>query len=146
MLNNLLLNIILFCHFLVVCFVVGVPFFGNNYLLIMHAICVPFMMLHWIMNDNTCALSVIEVALRKKLGMEIKEEDCFTCQLVNPIYDFKANNETWSNAIYLITSTLAIISIYRIYVAYSNGEITSFMDLVEENNKGLFNLKLFYGK
>lgn len=131
MLNDLALNIIWLCHLLVVCLVVGVPFFGNNYLLMMHSIMVPFMMCHWYFNDNTCVLSLMELQIRKNMGEEdIEQKDCFTCQLINPVYDFRANYSEWTMSIYTITTTLWLISLYRLYCGYANGDIRSFQDLL----------------
>lgn len=142
MLDDILLKIILFCHFLVVCFVVSVPFFGNNYLLLMHSITVPFMMVHWITNDNTCVLSLMEVEIRKRLGIEIKEQDCFTCQLINPVYDFKANNEQWSTIIYIVTTCLMLLSMFRLYCSYEKGDIQNIQDIItKENTTKIFNFE-----
>jgi hypothetical protein len=119
------------CHFIVVCLVVGVPFFGNYYLVMMHSIMVPFMMAHWYFNDNTCVLSLMELQLRKNLGeVEIEQKDCFTCQLINPIYDFKANYSDWTVTIYTITTFLWMVSIYRLYCGYKIGDLRSFQDLL----------------
>ncbi len=134
MLDSMLLNLIMFCHFIVVCCVVGIPFFGNNYFLVLHFICVPFMMSHWVMNDNTCVLSLLELHFRKKLGLEVDKKDCFTCQLIDPIYDFKANNEDWSDFIYIITTCLWLITVYKLYCMYQRGEINTMHDLLFSNN------------
>ena len=134
MLNEMLLNLIMFCHFAIVCLVIGVPFFGNNYFLVMHAICVPFMMSHWLMNDNTCMLSVIELELRKKLKMPVDKKECFTCQLIDPIYDFKANNEEWTEYIYVLTTGFWVITLYKLYSMYNKGEIQTTYDLMFKNN------------
>jgi hypothetical protein len=139
MLDEISLYLIMLCHFIVVCLVVGVPFFGNNYLLVMHAICVPFIMLHWVINDNTCVLSVIELEIRKKLKMPVDKKACFTCQLIDPIYDFKANNEDWSEYIYIFTTLLWLTSVYKLYSMYQRGEIVSMQDLLlKENTTSLF--------
>lgn len=134
MLHEMLLKLIMLCHFIIVCLVVGVPFFGNNYFLVMHAICVPFMMSHWIMNDNTCVLSMAELELRKKLKLPFDKKECFTCQLIDPVYDFKANNEEWTEYIYIITTCLWFISIYKLYSMYERGEIRTTRDLLFSNN------------
>lgn len=130
--NNILLNLILICHFLVVCFVVFIPFFGNNYLLLLHSILVPFIMLHWILNDNTCVLSTIETKIREKMngGIPVDRNECFTCSLIDPIYDFKANYNTYSVIIYIITTILWLISAGKLYCGFQSGSIKSFMDIL----------------
>lgn len=118
-------------HFLVVCFVLFVPFFGNNYLLLLHSVIVPFIMLHWIVNDNTCVLSVIEHKIRQKMnnGVPIDKNECFTAKLINPIYDFKENNKEYSILIYLLTIGLWATSLGKLYGRYRSGTIKSLEDL-----------------
>lgn len=131
MINNVLLNIIWSCHLLVVCLVVGVPFFGSNYFLLLHAILVPFIMFHWYVNDNTCALSLMELHLRKNMGQtNVDQKDCFTCQLINPIYDFRANYSDWTITIYSITTFLWIISLSKLYYGFYSGNINSLEDIL----------------
>ncbi len=130
--NNILLNLILICHFLVVCFVVLVPFFGGNYLLLLHLILVPFIIFHWLLNDNTCVLSTIETKIREKMngGIPVNRNECFTCGLIDPIYDFRSNYDTHSNMIYLITILLWFVSLGKLYSRCKSGEVASFYDIV----------------
>ena len=130
MLNELLLNIIWFCHVLVICFIVGIPFFGSYYFLFMHVIFVPFIIFHWLLNDNTCVLTLMEFELRKKLGHDIKKEDCFTSRLINPVYDFTQNYNDWSLLIYIITIFLWLIAVFKLYNGYMNGNIKNLLDLL----------------
>jgi hypothetical protein len=127
--NKLCLQLITFIHILFILFVIVIPFTNNNYFLLLHAIIVPFVMLHWILNDNTCILTIIEKNMREQLyGVVPDKEECFTCQLIEPIYDFKNNYESMSTAIYLITIGLWFISVYKLYSKWQSGEITSLSD------------------
>src|SRR4029079_19804711 len=105
MIKEILLKFITLIHILFVLFIVLAPFSNSNYILILHFIFVPFMILHWILNDNTCVLTIIERNLRKKMYGEEQydDEDCFTCRLIELVYDFKKNYETFSKFIYIIT-------------------------------------------
>lgn len=124
------LQIISFVHILLILFIIIIPFTNSNYLLLIHAIIVPFIVLHWLMNDNTCILTIIEKNLREQYyGVVPTKEECFTCQLIEPIYDFKNNYESMSSAIYIITIILWGISVYKLYSKYMSGEITNFDDL-----------------
>lgn len=134
MLDAMLLKLIMFCHFVIVCFVIGIPFVGNNYFLVMHLICVPFMMTHWYMNDNTCVLSLIEMELRKKLNMPVNKNDCFTCQLIDPVYEFNAHRDEWSELIYIVTTGFWLITVYKLYCMYDRGEINTMHDLLMKDN------------
>lgn len=128
--NEALLKLILILHTIFVLFVIFTPFIGSNYFLLLHCIIVPFVMLHWVLNDNTCALTLIEKKLREKLyGTIANNNDCFTCRLIEPVYDFKGNYDAISELIYLVTTLLFSISGYKLYTRYTNGEIASLKEL-----------------
>jgi hypothetical protein len=130
MLKEILLNIITVLHMLFVVFVIVVPFTSSNYLLFLHALFIPFLLLHWILNDNTCALTIIERKLRQQIsGSDVIDDECITCKLIEPVYDFRKNYETFTTIIYTITITLWLISVYKLYSGYSNGSIKGWKDL-----------------
>lgn len=113
--NNFLLNIITLIHVLFILFVLLVPFIGNRKILGLYIIIIPFLIAHWILNSNICVLSILESNIRTKInnGNPVSPDDCFTCSLFNPIYDFKSNNKNYSHIIYMITIILWIIAIYK---------------------------------
>jgi hypothetical protein len=126
---DILLKIVSLLHVLFVIFVVVTPFINSNYFLMMHIIFLPFMMLHWLCNDNTCVLTVVEKYLKRKLYGKIDEEECLTCKLIEPVYDFRKNYAQFSLIIYAITIMLWLISVGRMTYKYKSGEITSYIDL-----------------
>lgn len=129
--NQLLLDLIIGLHLIFVLFIVITPFVGNNYLLLLHAIFVPFMMIHWYINDNDCFLTLMERQIRLKLyGTVPDPNDCFTYNLIAPVYDFKKNNSNMSFFIYAITFGLWFITLYRLYSNYRNGKLSKLQDLV----------------
>lgn len=128
MYKELLLKAITFAHVVFVFFVILVPFIGSNYLLLLHSIFIPFIILHWICNDNTCVLTVVEKKLRKDLYGE--EGDCITCQLIEPVYDFRKNNKNFSLIIYALAVLLWGISVGKLYYKFSCGEVKSFIELM----------------
>lgn len=89
------------------------------------------MILHWLMNNNTCALTIFEKFLRKKLNNDYDENNCFTCKLIEPVYDFKNNYETFSKIIYLGTIILWLIALGKLYYKWRTGLIKSWSDLVK---------------
>lgn len=128
--NEIALQLITLIHILVILFIVIVPFTNSTYLLLLNAIIVPFIMLHWVLNDNTCVLTLIEKNIRERLyGIKPKKEECFTCNLIEPIYDFKNNHNSMSTAIYVITFALWALSVYKLYAKWKCGEIKSVSDL-----------------
>ena len=129
--NELILDLIILLHFAFVLFVVLTPFIGNNYFLVLHAITVPFMMAHWVTNDNTCALTVMEKQIRYNLyGEPPDPNDCFTYKLIAPVYDFKKNNSDSSGFIYLITIILLLITLFRLYSNYKEGKLCKLEHLI----------------
>ncbi len=141
--KEILLNFITILHIIFVLFVVITPFTNSTYFLMLHLIIVPFVMMHWLLNDNTCVLTVVERKLRKEVqksslpnGAEQTEadinaidEECITCKLIEPVYDFRKNYETFSKIIYAITIALWLITVFKLVGKYRSGEIGSFKDL-----------------
>lgn len=130
--DNIKLKIIIIIHILFVMFVILTPFTNSNYLLCMHILIVPFIMLHWCLNDNTCALTTLEKKMREKMyGTKNAHKECFSCKIIEPIYDFKQNYKERANFIYLITTILWLISVGKIYRKIKTKEVTKFMDLMK---------------
>lgn len=77
----LLINIL---HALLVIFIILVPFIGQKDLLEIHAIIIPFILLHWYINDSTCMLTEIEKHITGK-----DATDTFMGRLFEPVYKFK---------------------------------------------------------
>lgn len=127
---DILLNTITYLHLLFVGFIVAIPFTNSNYFLLLHAILVPFIVFHWILNDNTCILTVIEKKIRKNYLNKADDEECVTCKLIEPVYDFKKNYSKFSAIIYTITILLWLISVSRLLYKYKTGQISSFQDLL----------------
>ncbi len=130
--NDSILIMINIIHLIVIIFVLAAPFSNSNYLILLHIIVVPFIMLHWLLNNNTCCLTVAEKYIRKKtITTKIKEEDCFTYQLIAPIYDFSKNHEAFSTFIYIITISVWSLSVYNLSNKLYNGEIKKLDDFAQ---------------
>jgi hypothetical protein len=126
-----MLYLIVALHLVFVLFVVITPFIGNNYFLLLHAIIVPFMMAHWYTNDNNCALTLMEKKIRLQLyGEEPDPTDCFTYNLIAPVYDFKKNNNDMSLIIYIVTFGLWGYTLLRLYTNYRDGKLSKLNDLM----------------
>lgn len=115
--------------YIFVAFAVATPFTNSNYLLFVHSIFIPFLILHWICNDNTCVLTIVERKLRKEIYGENAEDDCITCKLIEPVYDFRKNYDEFTKIIYAITITLWLVSVCKLYYKYDHKIITNFKDL-----------------
>lgn len=127
--NYLILKLITLVHTLLVIFICVAPFLNMNYLLLLHAIIVPFIIIHWLLNDNTCALTVAERNLKKLVYGTVDEDECFTCKLIEPVYDFKKNNVKSSKIIYIVTISLWLVSLSVLWYKYKTGSIGNCLDL-----------------
>ena len=128
--KEILLKLITLLHVIFVAFVVIAPFINSNYFLFIHSIFIPFLIFHWICNDNTCILTTVERKLRKEIyGNQVDDDDCLTCKLIEPVYDFKKNYKGFSVIIYTLTISLWLISMYRLYGKYNSGSIKNIKDL-----------------
>lgn len=105
--NSLAANIIWVLHMLLLVWVVVTPFTRNEPMLVLHLIMMPFLWFHWILNDDTCALTLIETKLR---GLDPSEchQKSFFFNLVSPVYkiqDADARKVAWilSVGLWLVT-------------------------------------------
>jgi len=127
--NTLILNIITIFHILFVAFIVITPFTKHTQMLLLHFIIVPFVMLHWYTNNNTCVLTLMERKIKEKNNIKFDPNDCFTCKIIHPIYDFKKNYKQRSMFIYLITIILWLLTVRALYKKYDTGELCGIMEL-----------------
>jgi hypothetical protein len=130
--DNITLQLIVLIHTLFVLFVVVTPLSNSNYFLLLHLIIVPFVIIHWLLNNNMCALTLFEKALREKIsGVKTAKKECFTCKIIEPIYDFKNNYKERAALIYAGTSFLLLITIYKLVKKYKDGKIKSIYDFMK---------------
>ena len=81
MLSWFLGTLIWVLHVLLVAFVAFAPFSSERWALVLHFVTVPFLWIHWLMNDDTCALTVLEKAVRG-----VDDSHSFFYNLVSPVY------------------------------------------------------------
>jgi hypothetical protein len=87
-------------HILVILGALVIPFTNDPYWLQLYVIAIPFLWLHWITNDDTCALTLLESSLRG-----ISNKDTFMHSLLSPIYKFQdqhAERRLWWIASYFL--------------------------------------------
>lgn len=106
----ILCNVIFILHLFLVLFIVIVPFTKADVLLmLLHAIIVPCILIHWGLNDNTCCLTLLEQALRK----DCKPEQLFFHQLVGPVYN--ADRDSFVVVCMIVLMTKSICNVYDRY-------------------------------
>ena len=96
-------------HFLVVVFIIGTPFWGDDYFLSMHMLIVPFIMLHWITNQSVCALTEMEKLVTGKTC----DDETFFGQVVGPVYKFNTVHEE-NTFLWMLMISLWVITIIKL--------------------------------
>jgi len=96
-------NLIRCIHFAVVLYMVFAPFSENIEVVETYVMIVPFIVFHWIVNNNMCALSMLEAYLTGKPMCET-----FIGRIVEPIYSIS------SGEIQLVTFILYCVAVYRV--------------------------------
>jgi hypothetical protein len=125
-----LLYLIKALHLAIILFIVAVPFLNKNYFLLLHIITVPFIMFHWILNNNTCALTLAEHYITEKLtGKPVDPRESFMSNLIKPVYDFANNHKDLDIMLYIVVSILFLISAMKLIKKKLDGEIKTITDL-----------------
>lgn len=127
--NNIISSAINLIHLFIVACVIIIPFTNSPYFLLLHTIFVPFLILHWVTNNNTCVLTTTEKFFRDVKTKE-DEKECFTCRLINPMFDFTKDYEKFSRITYIITISLWILSTSKLTYKIKTGSIKNFHDLM----------------
>lgn len=129
--NSLFIYIVNIIHIIVVSFIIITPFSNSNYFLLFHVIIVPFIVFHWVVNNNTCALTLAEQYIRKRIyGSICNTSETFIGKIIEPIYDFKSNCSDLSDIIYIGTFLLWAISLMKLVAKYNRREIRTLKDLI----------------
>ena len=118
-----------FLHIMYFLFIIITPFSDSNYMLMLHAIMVPFMMVHWVCNNDTCALTIGEKIVRKIVLNEKDNKNCITCKIIEPVYNFKKDNKKYKKIIYTITFGLWMITLLKLYYRYKIGYIKNIYNM-----------------
>ena len=113
--NQHAITLIKMIHIILIGCVVIIPWLNNTMLSSMYFISIPFLLLHWVTNNDTCVLSIMERIIR---GLDSKD-DCFICNVLEPV--FKINHLPVAEVIYVITIALWLYVSYNLY--YNNEEI-----------------------
>lgn len=121
-LNNFTLMFINMIHFLVILFIIIIPFTNYTLLILIHSIIVPFIMAHWLLNNDNCAITELEKIIRIKINGNnpVNYNDCFSYKIISPVYNFISLNPNHSDLSWAITIIIWIFSLYRLYDGREN--------------------------
>ena len=102
-------NVIWILHIILMIVVVYSPFSKNERMLKLNMLLIPFLILHWITNNDTCALTELEKYIRNTKNTY----DTFFGMLVGPVFKLNNIDNLGRYAIYASSITLWILSLYE---------------------------------
>jgi len=106
---NVFASVVKLVHIAFVAFVVLTPFIGNELALTYHFITIPFLVLHWWTNNDTCALTLLEAKITG-----VKDDQTFIGRIIKPIYNAHLGNRHY----YYVVGVLYLITVLRLYYQY----------------------------
>jgi len=106
--SEVLADIVSLFHTLIILFVVFAPFTKYTPFLILHVTFCISLLVHWIGNNNSCSLTLLESSLRG-----IQPNQSYSHKFIAPMYDI--SQSSWSTICYTITVSLMMLSIYYLY-------------------------------
>lgn len=95
-------------HLAFLAWMVWAPFSGDVSHLKLHAVVCPFLMLHWALHTDGCALSVLEAAVRG-----VPTDKSFIHSIVAPVYVIE--DATIKRTVWTATMVLWTITLLRLY-------------------------------
>lgn len=106
-------------HMVFMIITVSIPFTSNKLYRELFIGLFPFILWHWITNDDNCVLTQIEMKCR-----ECEKNESFFYKLISPIYVIE------NNTIGIIIKSIYILLFY--IVLYKNGYITNLINALKE--------------
>jgi len=119
------MNIIFGIHLFLLLAILIIPFTNSEKYLHFYNILVPFLFYHWSVNNDTCALTQLEMYLTGE-----QKEQTFIGRVVGPIYNME--DTTANNSLKTVLFVLWVFTQYRI------GHFDWFKHNLSKNMKSLF--------
>ena len=110
---QLLAELIHTLHWMLVVFMVMAPFSNDPLVLQQHVLLSILLISHWITNANHCAVTYGERLIRDMTLTDNKEEECLTCQIIDPV--FKFNSSQYIRLYYVGMTVLMAISFSKLH-------------------------------
>lgn len=105
-------------HLALVAFMVLAPFSASRAVLVAHLVLTPFLWLHWLLNSDACALTLLEQQLRGG----VPATQTFMHALVSPVYrpsDAGVRALSWAASVLLWLVTLARVRWSDVVAAFA---------------------------
>lgn len=107
--TELVAGLVSVLHLVFVVFMAWAPFSGNRMALVCHLVVTPLLWLHWALNDDSCALTLLETKLRG-----VDNSQSFMHSLVSPVYKVKdadMRSVCWVSSVALWLVTVSQVGI-----------------------------------
>ena len=111
-------------HIIIRIFIVVTPFLGGEYLLTIHFLVIPFIMLHWLTNQTVCALTEMEKIVRGgcldtetffgQIMIPIYKNESFVGTIISPFYEIK-DKDTEKKAVWIGLTFLWLVTFARLH-------------------------------
>ena len=115
-------------HFLIILFILIAPFTSNEFLLMLHAISAPGLLVHWALNQDVCALTLLESYVRG-----VATSETFVDQLVGSFYRLPKDFDL-GNVMTAATFLLWLVSLYKVV---EHGILEKFIQGFKNLSKGV---------
>lgn len=105
--NTFLANIVWLLHMLFILWMIVIPFTNIEPMLVLHLIVCPFLWFHWILNEDTCSLTMLEMHLRG-----VKCDESFFHSVVSPVY--KISDDDMRSAAWVASIGLWLVTLSKV--------------------------------
>ena len=101
-------NLVFALHVVILLAALLVPFVGSTPMLKGYSLAVPFVMIHWAINDDTCALTILEQVLRG----ERDRSKTFMGKLMGGVYNL--SNASWDLLLKIVVFMLWLLVQFKL--------------------------------
>ena len=101
--------IIRYFHVALIMFMIMIPFSKNINLIRLHLILIPFLIAHWLTNNDTCALTELE----KYLSNKTCNYDTMIGSIVGPVFKLENADQISRYLVYTGSILLWSVSLYE---------------------------------
>ena len=117
--NIAIANIIFIMHVVFFLFMILAPFMKYKVFNVLYLIIAPFILFHWMLNNDTCALTELE----KHLRGTSQSKNTFFGSLVGPVYNLDKHPDVSMLVVRFILVLLWFIALYNVRKKRANDPI-----------------------
>lgn len=131
--NIAVANVIFILHVVFFLFMILAPFVKYKVFNLLYLIIAPFILFHWILNNDTCALTELE----KKLRGTCHSKNTFFGSLVGPVYNLDKHPEVSMIVVRFILILLWFVALHNLRKKRNNDPIDKMYKIFTERSRPL---------